>query len=139
MLSHARRRALSLTELLTVVTLMGVLASIAIQQINVVSASREQLALDEAEQANRAVLHYAQVKKEISIAADDSNTTDEIMVVWTLKQADTSIPGYTPYLPQDFPYTTSDSSDTYRLSWTGRNFRLLLPGVTGAGIQVGGN
>jgi prepilin-type N-terminal cleavage/methylation domain-containing protein len=139
MFRHARRRALSLTELLTVISVLGVLATIAIPQIDVLSASHEQLALDEAELANRAVLHYAQVKQELSIAADDSNTTDEIMVVWTLKQADTSIPGYSPYLPQDFPYATSDSTDTYRLSWTGRNFRLLLPGVTGAGIQVGGN
>jgi prepilin-type N-terminal cleavage/methylation domain-containing protein len=140
MLRHARRRALSLTELLTVITVLGVLATIAIPQFNVLNASHEQLALDEAELANRAVLHYEQTIKPLAVAADDSNTTDELLVWYYLTEPpNPPVLGYSPYLTKDFPYQTTESTDDYRLSWTGRNFKLLLPGVTGAGIRVGGN
>lgn len=139
MFRHAKIRAVSLVELLTVVSILGVLASIAVPQIDVVRASHDQIALDEAEMANRAVLHYEQAYKQLGIAAGDTGTLDELRVVIELKRAYPEIKGYSPYLTQDFPEDTSESTDDYRLAWTGRNFRLLVPGATGAGIKVGGD
>jgi prepilin-type N-terminal cleavage/methylation domain-containing protein len=139
MLRHARIRAVSLVELLAVVSILGVLASITVPHIDVVRASQEQLALDEAEMANRAVLHYEQVNKRLGIAAADASTLDEIRVLIELKRDDLGIAGYSPYMTQDFPEDMSASADDYRLAWTGRNFRLLVPGATGAGIKVGGD
>lgn len=139
MFRHAKIRAVSLVELLAVISILGVLASIAVPQMDVLRASHEQLSLDEAELANRAVRHYEQAYKPLGIAASDSSTLDEIKVLIELKRLYPEIKGYSPYLPDDFPEVMSDSTDDYRLAWTGRNFRLLVPGATGAGVKLGGS
>jgi prepilin-type N-terminal cleavage/methylation domain-containing protein len=139
MFRHAKTRAVSLVELLTVVSILGVLASIAVPHFDVLSASHDQLALDEVELANRAVLHYEQAYKRLTVAGNDATTLDEIAVLYSLKNDNPGIAGYSPYLEQNFPNDSSDSSDDYRMAWTGRNFRLLVPGATGVGIKIGGN
>jgi prepilin-type N-terminal cleavage/methylation domain-containing protein len=139
MFSHAKTRAVSLVELLTVVSILGVLASIAVPHMDVLRASHDQLALDAVEQVNRAVLHYEQVYQRFSVAGNDATTLDEIAVLYKLTHDNPGIPGYSPYPEHDFPSASSDSSDDYRMAWTGRNFRLLVPGATGVGIKIGGN
>lgn len=129
-------RATSLPELLVVISVLCVLAGISIPKLTgLLGVSKQQVAIDMAEMANRAVDHYDQAAQDMPIAEDDSDTVDEIMVWHNLTTRDSSIPG-SPFLPVTFPSTTTASTDTYRLQWTGKNFRLLEPGVAGSGIQV---
>lgn len=134
--SRSLVRATSLPELLVVISILCVLAGISIPKLTgILGVSKDQVAIDMAEMANRAVDHYSQAKQDMPIAEDDSDTVDEILVWHNLTTRDSSIPG-SPFLPDTFPSTTSDSADAYRLQWTGKNFRLLTPGVVGSGIQV---
>jgi prepilin-type N-terminal cleavage/methylation domain-containing protein len=134
--SRSLLRGASLPELLVVISVLSVLAGISIPKLSgILGVSKDQVAIDMAEAANRAVDHYDQTGQDMPIAEDDSGTVDEIKAWYTLTTRDSSIPG-SPFLPETFPSTTSASTDTYRLQWTGKNFRVLTPGVVGSGIQV---
>lgn len=130
------RRGVSLPELLTVIALMGIIATIAVLAISGVrDVANEGFADDATQLVNRAVLHYDQVSSSITVAADNSSGTDELAVLALLKTDDDSIPG-SPFLEPSFPQVVSNDTDRTRMVWNGTNFRVVLPGSTGTGILL---
>jgi prepilin-type N-terminal cleavage/methylation domain-containing protein len=128
--------AFSLAELLTTIAVIGILAAIAIQSYRgIQDSAKETVARDNLGLLNRAVLHYGEVARDITVTAVSGSATDELAILATLKARDAEIPG-SPYLERNFRDTVSASSDDYRIQWNGRAFELLRPGTTGTGLRA---
>ncbi len=131
----------SLTELLTTVVVIGILAGVCVQSYSGLRASaREASARDTLALLNRAVLHFNQTNWDLVLSPVPNATSDELAVLRTLQWRNPNpaqaTPG-SPYAPPDLPDTMSSDSEDYRLQWNGRTYELLLPGEPGAGLLVG--
>ena len=125
----------SLTELLVTIAILAVLTGIAIVCFsNLLPSARQRAAEDSAALLNRGVAHYDQVNSEITIQAA-AGTDDEMAVVDLLKTRSVSAPG-SPYIEANFTAVPSNSTDTVRLYWTGKFFKVIPEGADGAGITV---
>jgi prepilin-type N-terminal cleavage/methylation domain-containing protein len=127
------RRAcgISLTELLVVVAVLGVLAAVAIPLlVGLIPVSQENVALDAVERLNRAVHSYEMAVREISLAAGDGAN-----VVALLRTRSAQAPG-SPYLDDQPSYAVTSSAESYRARWSGRVFELLVPGQDGTGLDL---
>lgn len=134
----ARRRGLSLPEMLTVISVIGILAGISIESYQGVQLSaRENVARDRLALINRAVVHFGQANWELVLTPREHLTSDELAILRTLQWRNAEVPG-SPYLPINFGDTMSSETDDFRLQWNGRMFELLEPGTQGAGLQADG-
>lgn len=133
------RRAFSLTEILVVVAVIGVLTAIAIPVYSNVTESAKNVQADDfAETLNKSVRNYAQAAWEIPTAGDNSATTDEFIVIRSLqyKWPATSMKPGSPFFSQLYNPTASSSSTQYRIRWNGKIFESLRPGTSGTGLLV---
>ena len=132
--------AFSLTEMVTTVSILGILASIVVVQMSDnYSAARDILAQDRLEMLNRGLSECAASVREYVVTREDARTTDELRVLMEMQyrnpdpdKADIN----SPFIEPRYRPTTSSSLQDYRIRWTGRRFELLRPGTTGSGLKV---
>ncbi len=141
-LTHLVRHGVSgysLTEMVWVIALMGVLCSIAITQVGgTMGVSKDAVAREKLEMLNRGVHAFAQCAGYQITRPTLSGGADEILVLHDLQTRLTTnpTPGSPFVQPTYRPVTSSDTSE-YRIVWT-TNFiyKLLSPGQSGTGILV---
>jgi len=130
----------SLTEMIWVVALIGIIATIAFSQMTqTLGGSRLAAAKHKLEMLNQGLHAYAMAEREITAgdAAPGAGTTDENLVLLTLQYRNTASPRPgSPYVEATYRPTTSSDSDDYRLQWMGQLFQLLEPGEAGSGLKV---
>lgn len=132
--------AFSLTEMVTTISILGILASIVVVQMSDnYSAARDILAQDRLEMLNRGLSECAASVREYVVTREDARTTDELRVLMEMQyrnpdpdKADIN----SPFIEPRYRPTTSSSLQDYRIRWTGRRFELLRPGTTGSGLKV---
>ena len=130
----------SLTEMITTVSILGILASIVVVQMSDnYSTAKDILAQDRLEMLNRGMAERAASVKEYVFTRVDTNTSDEMLVLMDMQyrnpdpeKADFN----SPFIEPRYRPTTSSSPNDYRIRWTGRRFELLRPGTTGSGLKV---
>ena len=128
-------RGFSMTELVWVVAVIGILAAMVITSVGkVLDGSKDTAAHEMAERLNHALEAYAQTGQEITFPSNPSSASDEVVVLHYL-QARTSQAG-SPFLTPRYRPRESSSVDDYRLYWTGSLFKVLPKGTTGTGLQV---
>lgn len=121
----------SLTELLVVIAVLGILATFAIQNYGGGRRAAEGTVGQQAVSVlNAAVLAYNTANRELVRPRGS-----DMEIIGILQTRDPGLPG-SPYLDASTTYTLSSSSDRLRAQWNSRFFELLLPGVDGSGIAL---
>lgn len=133
-------KGFSMTEMIVTISVIGVLAGIAIAQIgNALESSRLAVARQKVEMLNQGLHAYASAVKALTNGdmAVRADANDEIQVLLTLEYRDPKnpVPG-SPFVDEHYRPSTSTSSDDYRIQWAGGLFRLLTPGQPGTGLKV---
>lgn len=141
---RARARiGFSVTEMVITISIIGVLAGIVLMKISgTLSASQEAIAHEKVEMLNSGLHKFNYANYEIhpgSLTVQSGTTGDEWAVLRTLQyrnpNEDRASLG-SPYVRPDYNPTSSNSTDDFRIIWTGRLYKLLKPGETGLGIKV---
>ena len=132
-----RTSGVSLVEMLTTVGVIGVLTAIGLVVYKETwDDSKVVIAEENAERLNSAVWKYNQIRSLISIAGDNSASSDEAEVLALVQTRDAiKMPG-SPYLSTNVSVAASSDDDDFRLLWNGRAFQLAEPGTAGAGIKL---
>lgn len=126
----------SMTELVTVIATIGILASIIVVSFpDVNTKGKTVLAQQRLEMLNNALSSSNLSGRRIDAPANLSTATDEQLIVMTLQMRDESLVGSPFVIPNYRPAASSDAKD-YRLRYNGIRFELLLPGQTGTGLKV---
>jgi type II secretory pathway pseudopilin PulG len=127
-------QALSLTELLVVVTVITILAAVVIPQMVGLSRPAEQAAAQETmERVNRAINLHEQSQTAITVSPTPG-FADEMAVLALLQTRDDAIPG-SPFLDANLRYPQTSDDTRPRGFWDGEYFRLLTPGEEGSGLD----
>ena len=140
-LRQQRVAGYSLTEMIVVITTLGILATVAISQfVGTSDGTKYALAHEKLEMLNRAVhMHQQSNGKDNleSLLPVAGATWDEMKVLLQLqyRNADNPAPG-SPYAPLNYRPATSSDTSFYRMAWTGTLYKLLMPGEAGSGIKV---
>ena len=132
-----RNDGLSLIEILVVVAFLAIIATISIPSIsNLVSASSYETAKRNLNYLNGAVIGFNNSNWELVLAAS-SGSDDEQKIFDSLRYRDATNPASgSPYLPDTATFVASSDTSTYRASWNGRMFGIVVPGTTGAGLDL---
>lgn len=144
--SHAVRskrasvRGFSMTEVIMVISIMGVLAGIMVPKYaNIYSGTKDTLANEKLEMLNQAINDWAHTYKEYSYTPNNASYTDELNILNDLEYRnpdDSKAMIGTPFIRTNYRPKGSSSTDDYRIMWTGYRFKLLTPGQVGSGIKV---
>lgn len=141
-------RAFSMTELVIVVSILGVLSTITITSFNhLLGGSKTAVAGERREMLNRALHTFAQQNYEMVFNRMDGSGADEMVILRTLqyRNPNDDLPAKinkraaktgSPYLDPRYNPVVSSNSKDYRLRWTGRSYELLEPGENGSGILM---
>lgn len=141
------RRAFSLTEILVVLAIIGILSAIAIPMITGVrERSRVETARAVVAQINRAVAAYGQTGVMITasgpagapttIAAIEAEVSDERAVMALLTTRDEGVVG-SPFLPgTGMPAEASSDAARFRARWNGQYFEVVPAGEAGWGLLI---
>lgn len=129
-----------MTEMVITISIVGILAGIAIAHLgNSLEAAKLAAAKHKLEMLNQGLHAYASAVKALTNGdmAVRADANDEIQVLLTLEYRDPNnpVPG-SPFVDEHYRPATSSSTDDYRLQWAGGLFRLLTPGQAGTGLQV---
>jgi prepilin-type N-terminal cleavage/methylation domain-containing protein len=138
MKNYSRLEGFSILELLIVISMIGIITSIAIPQLGVLlPSSKDVLARDFVENLNGSLMKHNQSNYRIKYPKNDSFAGDEIQIVRTLQWRDDEDPASgSPYMRQDWhPVVSSDVSE-YRIKWNGYSFELIYPSSRGIGIRL---
>jgi prepilin-type N-terminal cleavage/methylation domain-containing protein len=134
----ADRRGFSMTEMILVVSILGILVSIAISQFgNLNESSKLVVAAEKAEMLNRALEAYGAVVPDVAryYPAARSDTNDELAVLLTLQFRHSVNPTIgAPYIDPRYRPDSSSDAQTYRIQWTGTMFKMLKRGEAGTGL-----
>ncbi len=130
----------SMTELVIVISILGVLATIAVNTFpSLLESSKVVVASDRVESLNRALHTFAQQNYEMVFNRMDSSGADEMVVLRTIQYRNPDIDRAkvgSPYFdPRYNPVVSSNATD-YRIRWFGRGYELLGPGTAGTGIKM---
>lgn len=124
-------RAFSIQEMLITITVIGIMAAIAIPNIaGVVPGSENAVAQRNLNLLNSAYNGFAMANRSLS---GTSATTAQVLSY--MKFRDTAIPG-SPFIPQTMNLVTTSSTQTYRAYWNGEVFRMYSKGVDGTGVDL---
>ncbi|WP_395750955.1 type II secretion system protein [Prosthecobacter sp.] len=139
-LKSGREGGYSVTELVIVISIMGVMASLTVGSFNqFLDGSKDALAAERKEMLNQAVHRFAQQNYELQFDASSGSLADEMVILRTLQYRDPNVNRATvgsPFVdPRYNPISSSDTS-LHRLRWTGKMFELLSPGTSGSGILI---
>jgi len=139
-LPAGREGGFSMSEMVIVVSIMGVLAGVAVMPMNqFLGASKDALASSRQETLNQAVYRFAQQNYELLFDPMNGSIADEMVILRTLQYRDPNInraqPG-SPYMDPRYNPVSSSDATVHRLRWTGRLFELLKPGQGGTGILM---
>lgn len=138
--SLERDAGYSLSELIWIIALMGILASIAIPHMGEsLSNSKAVIAREKLEMMNKGVHAFAECAGfSITRTPMNSSGADETLVLHDLqtRSLTSPTPG-SPFVDPTYrPVSSSDPND-YRIAWTSNFvFKLLSPGETGTGLKV---
>lgn len=125
------RNAYSMTELLVVVAVIAILASVAIPIISgVLQQSTREIAQRNLNLLNGAVSAYNQLNQRLSQAPGES-----LAVFSNLVTRDEAVPG-SPFLPAHLNAMESSATNTYRAKWNGTVFAMVSLGASGSGIDL---
>jgi len=138
---HANCAALSLTELLITVAVIGILSAIAVPTVgNIVKSSRDGVAENVVQTLNKATRQFSHSQWELRAQPIPNSGADELLLLRTLQWRDPDLSGELnpkgPFMRTDWNPATSTSTDDYRAEWTGSAWRLRKPGEPGAGLKI---
>ena len=141
-ISKTQRAGFSLVEIVAVVAILGILASVGIGVYGkITTGAQSNVAINLTETLNGATRKYSHANWDLQLTAVNDSTNDEFRILRTLQwrepdgASDELIPKG-PFMPPDWNPTASSSTDDYRIQWTGSLWKLLYPGDTGAGLKV---
>jgi len=133
---YRRQSGVTLVEVITVVVVIGILAAITIPQFaDLHDYAEDRTAKHHLARLNKAVLSHSQSISELTIAAADGSSDDEIAVAAALQTRDDSVPG-TPFLEPEWTAIPTSDTDQFRAVWNGRMFELVGLGEGGAGLLL---
>lgn len=130
----------SMSELIIVISIMGVLAGIAVGSFNqYLDGSKEAVAIERQEMLNQALHRFAQSNNELLYAKTEQTAGDELWVLQKLqyRNPDNDLARVgSPYMDPRYNPVPSSAVDQYRLRWTGSRYELLKPGKAGLGLLM---
>ena len=129
---------LSLVEIMVVIGVMGVMATVGVSAFqNIQEKSKEQIARSVVEKLNKAVHDYNHAYKPIDSPLVLNSAGDAKLVLMSLQYRERDNPAVgEPFMRPDWKPTLTSDTTEYRYIWRGRNWDLLKPGETGAGLKV---
>jgi prepilin-type N-terminal cleavage/methylation domain-containing protein len=136
----ASQRGFSLTEMITTISVLGILAGIVIVSMSSnYEVAREILAKQRVEMLNEGLSKYATAQKEITTLAINATTNDERLVLLYLQyrnpiEAKAAL--NSPYVEPRYRPAMSSSSSDYRIRWNCKRFEMLNPGENGSGFKM---
>lgn len=132
-----QQTAFSLTEVIVVIAVIGIMAAIGIPMIsNGVSSSSAETAKRNMNLLNGAVLTFNQANWEL-VLATSSDSDDEQKIFDSLRYRDAVNPSPgSPYLPPNATFVASSATTTYRAIWNGRMYEFAPPGSNGTGLDL---
>lgn len=135
-----RVRGFSVTELVVTISIMGVLAGMAVGSFNqFLGGAKDALAEARQEMLNQALHRFGQQNYEMLFNPMVNSTADEMVILRTLQYRDPDIDRAkigSPYMDPRYNPLASSSTAHYRLRWTGRMYELLKPGQAGTGLLM---
>ena len=135
-----REGGFSMSELVVVISILGVLSSLAIHSFGqFMGGSRDALASERQEMLNQALYRFAQQNYEMVFTASNGAVTDEMVVLRSLQYRDPNIKraqSGSPYFDPRYNPVSSSDITSHRLRWTGKLFELLKPGQSGTGLLM---
>lgn len=134
------RDGYSVTELVIAVSIMGILAGIAVGSFHqFLGGGQDALAAERRERLNQALYRFAQQNYDLRFNAMNGSSADEMAVLRTLQYRDPDPARArigSPYMDPRYNPVTSTDSSTYRLRWNGRLYEMLVPGKPGSGLLM---
>jgi prepilin-type N-terminal cleavage/methylation domain-containing protein len=135
-----RRGGFSMTEMVTVIAIISILAGIAVVAMSgSFFASKETLALHRLEVLNRALYLFAQQNHDLVFTARPETAADELYVLRTVQYRDPNENKAklgAPYVTPVYNPVASGDESEFRLRWTGKLYELLRPGQPGLGLKM---
>lgn len=134
------RGGYSVTELVIAVSIMGILAGVAVGSFQqFLGGGMDALAAERQERFNQALYRFAQQNYDLRLNAVDGSSADEMAILRTLQYRDSDPDRArigSPYMDPRYNPVSSTASSSYRLRWNGRLFEVLAPGATGTGLLM---
>jgi prepilin-type N-terminal cleavage/methylation domain-containing protein len=136
--TRQRRRGFTMTEVVTVVAIAGIMSAIAIPAYTgYLDKTRGAIASNLLETLNDGLHRFNEGNYELLYPAADGSTSDEMTVLRTLQYRKPVNPIVgSPYVRNNWSPLGSSSANDYRIVWTGSLFKLLTPGQSGTGLKV---
>ncbi len=130
----------SVTELVVVISIMGVLAGITVGSFNqFLGGAKDAVAEERVETLNQGLHRFAQQNYELLFNPVNTATADELVILRTLQYRHENPNRATvgsPYFDPRYNPAASSSLSDYRIRWTGKNYQLLKPGTPGTGMLM---
>lgn len=130
--------ALSLVEVLIVVAIIAVLASIIIPQfVGVGAATERALAQRNLNMLNSAANAFSQSDRLLGglVGAGQPNKEEAVLAYLYAYNPAAPIPG-SPFLDPVHTFTVITATNKFRASWNGRVFELINRGTAGTGVDL---
>jgi len=136
---HNKSSGFSLVEVTISIAIAGIMAAIGIAAFgNITKGAKISIAQNVIETLNDATKQFGHAQYKIVSAGENTDSTDEVQILRTLQWKDPSIEFGTagPFMKTDWIPASSNSTDDYRAVWAGSYWKLVQPGVAGAGLKI---
>lgn len=135
-----QRLGFSLTEMVVTISVLGIVATIALISLNgMFEASVETVARERLETLNSALHKFSTSNYDLTFTAQPASGADELYVLRSLQYRNPNpllAKVGSPYVPQFYNPTVSSDSNDHRMRWTGKLYELLRPGQAGTGLKI---